>query len=114
MFRIECFVEDKKLGDALRSLMGVAIGTPKAIPVINAEVKQGAIKQQTNGSMVGMFANYLQQTKIQTIKPTEAKAWLKKHGLSPGSSNYLLRQACDQKLLRQHAKGNATYYTVEK
>ena len=40
MFKVEFFVDDKRLGNALRALAGLAHGAPTAIPVVNAEPKR--------------------------------------------------------------------------
>lgn len=45
MFRVEIFVDDRKLAECLRNLVGVAVDHPKVEPVVGAEVRRGKIRQ---------------------------------------------------------------------
>jgi hypothetical protein len=114
VFKIEdVYCDDKKVGDVLRALLGLVVGIPKAIPVINAKAERGKIKALTNGKLIDMFAHYITSQKADTIKPAEVKAWLKKMGRSPLSYGYLQKQAVKSGLLKKTgATSNSLYYVI--
>lgn len=112
MFRIEFFCDDKKVGDALRGLMGIAVGAPAVTPVINAEVQEGKIKAKTNGKLVNQFIAHIQQSKVNEIRPKEVGIWLKSIGMSSLSASYVLRLACDMRILRKTGGSISTVYHV--
>lgn len=116
MFKIECFVEDKRVGDALRALAGIARGQPSVIPMINAEpTKDGSgVKAKVSGGLLNMFIEHLTKERIDTIKSGSVKDYLKSIGKSGGSATYLLQQAHKAGLVRKTGKGNATVYHVVK
>lgn len=116
LFRIEFFCEDKRVGDALRHLLGIAIGHPVATPVINAEVEgkgeHKKIKQVSNGSMASQLMAYINKSHKETITPKETAAFLEEHGFSKASAHYTLRQCTDARFLRKTGKGTHTIYYV--
>jgi hypothetical protein len=112
MFRIECFCDDKKLAAVLRALAGLVVGSPGVTPVINAEVKAGKLKQSTGGKLIDLFAEHLRAEKPEVIDSDYARAFIKDLGMSPASYTYLLRKACDTKLVRKTGKGTQSKYTV--
>lgn len=115
MFKLEdVYVEDKKVGEALRALIGIVIGVPKAIPVINAEVQQGKITQKTNGKLVTMFAHHLHSSKIDTMRPADVREWLKQQGMSVTSASYLVKIAERSGIIRRSGKSSQTTYHVVK
>jgi hypothetical protein len=112
--RIEFLCEDKKVGDAFRNLLGIAIGSPKATPVINAEVEKitGMVKPKTNGKLINQFLYHLQEAHIEQIRPKEVGAWLKKHGYSGLSASYIVRQATGMGVLKKTGASSNTVYHV--
>lgn len=116
MFRIEFFCEDKRVGDALRHLLGIAIGHPTTTPVINAEVngkgEHKKIRAQSDGSMSSMLMAYINKSHKETITPKETGVFLTEHGFSKASAHYCLRQCTDARFLRKTGKGNSTIYYV--
>jgi hypothetical protein len=115
MFRIECFVDDKMLADALRALTGKVRGQPNVTPVVNAEVtKNGKIEAASDGSMLSMFTAFLQKNGHETVIPKQAQDWLESMGRSKLSSTYLLTQAVKAKVLRRRGTGSASTYIVRK
>jgi hypothetical protein len=112
MFKIEVFVDDKKLAEALRALAGLALGQPSVVPVVNAEHSGGKIKAATNGSLLDMFHQHLTKTKTQSFRAADVKAFLKSVGKSEGSSNYLSQQAAKAGFAKKSGKGSAMSYTV--
>jgi hypothetical protein len=115
VFKLEdVYVEDKKVGDALRALLGIVIGVPKAIPIINAELQHGQVKQQTNGKLVTMFLHHLHQNKIDSLRPADIREWLKKQGMSPSSSAYVVKLAIRAGAIRRTGMSSQTAYHVVK
>lgn len=116
LFRIEFFVDDKKLAHALRGLLGVSLGSPSVTPVINAEVngkgKQKQIRSQSDGTMMSMLMAYINKSHKETITPKETAAFLQGNGFSAASAHYTLRQCTDARHLRKTGKGTHTVYYV--
>jgi hypothetical protein len=113
VFHIEFFCDDKKVGDALRGLMGIAIGVPVAKPVVNAEIKStGEIEQQTNGNLANRFIHFLSNYKGDTILPRETKDWLEKQGMSRLSANYVQKAALAAGVLKKAGSGSGTIYHI--
>jgi hypothetical protein len=115
VFKVEFFVDDKHLGDALRALAGYARGQPNVVPVVNAKMANGHIKADIPaGNMVELFAAYLKKNKLETLKAQDIKDFLKTIGRSPQSANYLTRLAVAQKILRRSGKtSNIVYYPIK-
>jgi hypothetical protein len=113
MFRIEFFVDDKKLAQALHGLLGIALGDPKITPVINAEAKKnGRIRQLTSGKLPDQFMHYLTSSKFDIVRPKDAIGWLTKHGFSKLSSSYMLKQCVNMGFLRKTGKSSGTVYHI--
>ncbi|MBO0716442.1 MAG: hypothetical protein J2P55_03775 [Rhizobiales bacterium] len=115
MFKIDFFVDDKKLAPALRALAGLALGDPKVTPVINAAPTANGkgIKQITDGSLLELFAVFLRKTKLAEVTPKHARDFLTNAGRSPSSASYLLRNAVEARMLKPSAgKGTKTSYQV--
>jgi hypothetical protein len=115
MFKIDFFVDDRKLASALRALAGIALGDPKVTPVINAAPTSNGngVKQLTNGNLLELFALYLKKTKAVEVSPKVARDFLTNAGRSPQSASYLLRNATDAHLLKRGpGKGAKTNYVV--
>lgn len=109
MFRIEAFVDDKRLAEALRALSGIARGQPTVLPVINVREDGTAA---TSGTLVAMFEAYLGKSKKTEITPDEIRAWLKSHGKSPASTAYLVKLAIQHHLLRRVGKSSGVKYII--
>src|SRR5262245_22761096 len=86
MFKIEALVEDKRVGDALRALAGIARGVPVATPMVNAEPqKNGSMKAKTNGTMLAMLEQHLLENKATEYRAADFRAFLKSIGRPPGN-----------------------------
>jgi hypothetical protein len=116
MFRVEFFVDDKLLPKALWLLVGTAIGTPKAEPVVNAEVKGGKIRARTNGSTKAMFTEWL-KGRTGELTPNDMRAFCTEIGIQAKSYSNLLRDALDAGLIKKKripgAKGTRAPYQYE-
>jgi hypothetical protein len=113
LFRIEAFVEDKRLGEALRALAGLARGLPSVTPVANIEKGgKGAPKAATSGSTLAMFEKYIHSRKSNgPLRSDDIRNWLKAHGMSPSSKTYLVNMAIKHGLLRRTGKSTNVQYT---
>jgi carbon monoxide dehydrogenase subunit G len=115
MFRIEAFVDDKKLAEALRALAGLARGMPSVMPVSNVvERGKGKPKAKTDGSLVSMFESHLGTLKQSDIRPDDIRAFLKAHGKSAASMTYLATMAIKHKMLKRVGKSSNVRYTIIK
>jgi len=111
MFRVEFFVDDKKLSEALRALMNIARGAPTVEPVVNAVVSSNGIKAASGGSHVDRFIVGLKGVAAFTGK--EARVIAKGQGLNPASSNHFLKGAIARGVIRKAGgKGSSTHYKV--
>ena len=106
MFRIVAYVDDKKLGDALRALTGMARGAPEVTPVTNISIKGGALHANGNGNIVDMYAAHLAKHKLQITSSKETTKWLTDNGLSRLSVSYVLKSLRDRGILKPKGKGN--------
>lgn len=110
MFRVECFVDDKNLATAMRSLAGIAKDL-KVVPVANPPGKDGAVK---NGELVNLFTSYLAKRGIGEAVAADARHFLKSIGQSPSSAGYLLKKAQSYGVLKKKGAGSMTSYVVQK
>ena len=116
MFKVEdVYVDDRKLGDLLKAIAGIAIGHPRPVPVINAEPHKGVVKAKGNGSnMVEVFTEYLAADKIETFRPADVRAWLAKNGRSKLSANYIMKGLLKSHMVKRTGKSSATTYHVQR
>jgi hypothetical protein len=118
MFRVEFFVDDKKLADALRNVAGVARQL-QVHPVVNVEMNQSsgraqALKAASNGGLLDMFGTYLARSNVEQLRPKEIAEWLGKNGFSKQSASYLGRHAVEAGMMKKTGKSAATIYVVRK
>lgn len=106
MFRVEFFCDDRKVGDALRSLLGLAIGIPTATPVINAEPSSsGKIHAKTDGKLVNLFASHVANLKGDMIISKDIGNWLTSIGMSSASMSYVSKQAMNLGIIKRTGTG---------
>lgn len=108
MFRFEVVVDDKKLGDALRALAGIAhqVGTPQ--PMVNViKAANGKLHAETGGALAEMFMHYCQKNGIATVKQSGLKAFLKASGRSPNSVSSATVQLVAAGILKKIGKPNS-------
>ena len=113
MFKVDFFVDDKRLGAALLALVGLAHGQPSVVPVVNI-VKQGrnGVAAKSDGSTVERFAEALKPMKGKTIIARDVGSMMRPLGLAHASRGYVLKQAVDAGLMKKSGKGSGTKYTV--
>lgn len=116
MFKIECFVEDKRLAEALKALAGVVRGMPSVVPVMNVEDERTGLKAKSNGSnLIQVFADHVVSDKITSFTPKDVQAWLVKQGRSKLSSNYICKNLVKNGFVKRVGKSsNSTYHVRPK
>lgn len=112
MFKVDFYVDDKRLGAALLALIGIAHGQPGVTPVANATVNGGKVVAKVNGSSLDQFAEQLKKLKGQPFRARDVDALMKTIGLAPTSRTYMLQRAVEEKLVKKHGVGSAMTYTV--
>jgi hypothetical protein len=108
MFKIEAFVDDKKLPVVMHALNGHIIGSPVVLPVANAKVENGKVKAKTSGDLLEMLATWIKERKLTEVNPNVLRAFLIDSGRSAGSYSDLLTRAKKAKMLKIKA-GSKTH-----
>jgi len=113
MFRIECFVDDKKLPAALHALIGLSHGAPSVTPVANAIRTKNGLAAATSGKGSDMFMAALKTEKVKEFRAAQAREIAKRAGLNAASTGYFLKNALQAGAIRKSGKGsNMIYRTV--
>lgn len=113
MFRIELFVDDKKLPGLLIAITGMTLGAPTVQPVVNAAVKNGKVRATSSGSRVEMMMDYFKTQKLSEVGPSDIRDWCRQLGLSDKSYSNFLNKALGAKMLKRRTGiGNKYRYTV--
>jgi hypothetical protein len=113
MFRIEIFVDDRKLSYVLWALSGHVLEMKPPQPVANAQVKNGKVRAKAQ-DRVGMLMQYLRENKITEMKgPSTIREFCVTHGLSEKSYSNVLHGALKAKVLtrRKAGKGKTGSFT---
>jgi hypothetical protein len=115
MFKVEFFVEDKKLPDSLRALTGLIRGLPSVVPVVNVEEDHpSGLKPKTNGALLEAFASHVARFD-KPFGPEEVRDFLKSVGKAPGSAGYLVQKARHARLIKVVGKSSAVrYHTIKR
>ena len=107
MFRLEIFVDDKKLGYVLWALSGHVIEVKTPQPVQNAKVKNGKVRAETSGDRVEMLMKHLADNNITEFGPSVAADWTVTLGLARSTYSNVLNKALRAKLItRRRPKGS--------
>ena len=109
--RIEVFCHDKKTGDILRAVAGLAIKA-EAVPVSNGQVKNGKVEASSNGELVAMFAKYLAKKKITKVDANITREFCRSVGQPLERYSYLLKKAQEYGVLKKVGTGKASSYKV--
>jgi hypothetical protein len=112
VFRVEFFVDDKKLGNALRALTGLAADNPTVQPVVNAMKTNGKVKAKGNGDAVSLFADYAKENKFKEFAARDLKAFCKHAGWAESSASYFAKKLVDAHVLKKMGKGNQVRYAM--
>jgi hypothetical protein len=103
MFTFRVFVDDKKLGDALRAVTGLATQVETPQPVVNAvKAKNGKLLAAGNGSLTEAFLAHLNKTKRPggQVTAKEMKEFVMKHGGAESSYSYVKSNLLLAKVLK--------------
>lgn len=114
MFRVEFFVDDKRLPSALRSLAGVATGEPKVQPVVNATVKAGRVAAANSGEVCELFLAYAKKHKLTTFGAGELRGFAKSIGRAENAYGYIRNDLFKCGAIRKIGKGATMKYAVKK
>jgi len=113
MFRLEIFVDDKKLSYVLWALTGHILGDPKIHPVVNATVKNGKVRAETSGDHVEMFRKHVASRGGNEFSPAFMQDWCIGLGLKRKSySNILakgIRAKAWKRVPQKGTKGKYSY-----
>ena len=117
MFRVVFFVDDRKLGESLVRLQGLAQGSPEVQPVTNAKVaRNGRLVAETSGNLQDQFLKRIQDLGVAEVNARLASEFLKSVGRDPSNGTGLLIRMAKVKLLHKVGKGGrgnrATYRVV--
>lgn len=111
MFKIDLFVDDKNLAEALRRLSGIGRDV-RAVPVVNAEPAGAGVKAETSGELVPMFLKWIAKHKKTEVVSADARQFLEDVGRSGSSKSYVLRQAVEAGMLKRRGSGSKMRYDV--
>lgn len=109
--RIEVFCIDKRAGDILRAIAGMAIKA-EATPVANAQIKNGKVEATSNGELVSMYAKWLAKRNIKKTSAGMTREFLRSIGQPEERYSYLLRKAGEHGVTKKVGKGKQSVYTV--
>ena len=112
MFRVEFFVDDKRLGPALLALVGLAHGQPGVTPVVNAVKKGNGLASKSDGGSVERFAEVIKPLKGKTITASDVRPMMKSLGMAPSSRGYLMKLSQKAGVLKKSGTGSASKYLV--
>lgn len=118
MFRISFFCDDRKLANALRVLVGVAVGAPEVMPV-EPDTRDNDTGKPSGGRgggppLVPQLAEYLAGSSLTELRLRDIKQWLASIGRNPNNAQHVARLATKRGLLQRQGEGRATVYTVVK
>jgi hypothetical protein len=110
MSRVVFYCDDRKVGQVLRILAGVALQTPEVTPVVNAQQKNGKLEQRTSGKASVMLAAHLRKHKKKTFGSEDIREFLVSIGRSEKSRGTVLQHMFDEKLAKRVGQG--TYQLI--
>jgi len=129
MFKVHFFVDDRKLGDSLRALLGLAVEPPVPVPVHGAKVVKGELREteapllnrpptlrRTPAGRIKPVGERLYEKTIAVlaqkgkpeVTPTDVRKAAVKAGGTAGSYTYIVVQARKLGLLKGPVDGAFT------
>jgi len=106
MFRIEVFVEDKRLAAFLNASAGLVHSMTPPQPVVNAQKKNGKLVEQTSGKQSDMVHHELVSQGLTNITPKEIQAVVKKLGGGVTSYGYAIKEMLKAKQIKSLSRGH--------
>ena len=114
MFRVEFFVDDKRLAGALRGLSGVAAGEPKVQPVVNATTKNGKVAAASSGDVCDMFLTYAKKHRLASFGADVLREFAVSIGRASSAYGYIRNDLFKCGVIRKIGKGATMKYAVKK
>jgi hypothetical protein len=105
MYKIECYVEDEKLGKAKRALAAVGARdvTDKALVNVKPYGKGGVKGEQQNGSLVSLAISQIQKLGKPLIDLDDVRKIVTNLGYSENSAHYVVKTGKIEKVLKPTA-----------
>jgi hypothetical protein len=100
VFRIEVFVDDKKLAAFLNAAAGLVASMSPPLPVVNLASNHTGLKAATTGSLPQMIIAHLKQKKLTTVTAKQIREYVESIGRSPKSYGYILTHLKEHKVLK--------------
>jgi hypothetical protein len=100
MFRIEVFVDDKKLVQFLNAVTGLVVSMTPPQPVVNLVSNHKNLKAATGGSISEMVAADIKKKRLSNITVKDIRAILASLGKSTKSYGYVLDYLKRQKMVK--------------
>jgi hypothetical protein len=109
--RVEFFCLDKKVGEVLRLLAGVALDVPKVTPVVNAKKGRNGLEQE-HGSTMEAFVKYIKRNKLKEVTAAQGRELMRELGMRERNYSNLFRHALESGILRRRGSGMKTRWIV--
>lgn len=103
MFRIVCFVEDKKLAQAMHALAGIVTEMEVPTPVVNATTVKGKITATSGGTAIERLTVAIHGSDATTISSKDINSMFKKIGAVPSSK--IVSELVKGKVLKREHRG---------
>ena len=114
MFRIECFVDEKNMGEVLKRLNGIARNlTHNYVP--NVEPKRNGKIKAVAGNRIELIQRELHKRKLTQITGPEMKELVEEIGLNRTSYSHFIQEMVKAGMLKKGGKGpghNTMIYNV--
>ena len=104
MFKLTCYVDDKKLGPALHALTGLVLNMEAPMPVANAVAKNGKVEQTGSQFIWERVASKLNEKSGRLISSAE----IREIALAEGSSTIigtLVGKLTEEGILKRKSRG---------
>lgn len=109
LWKLECIVDGKKLGQVYAGLQGLVYNLSPPIPLRGAEKQNGVVKSTApaNGACAETIYNNLKKKNgLAKFRADAIKAAMKNTGYSEGSYSYAIKTLMRKKMLRRLSGGN--------
>jgi hypothetical protein len=106
------FCDDKNLHKVLTAVTGLALGVPKAVPVVNATHKNGELKAKSSGEAPDLFSAWAKKHHLVEVNASNVREFASANGYSPTSYSHLLTKLIKAKVLRKYGKGSGSKYKL--
>jgi hypothetical protein len=115
MFKVEFYVDDNRLGEVFKRLVGIGRNIQHAY-VPNVEAKADGRLHMTAEESFDLLAKEMHRRKLTELTAKPAQEIMAAIGLSPRSYSYLLNNAVQHGFMTKrkiNPKGNAMVYALK-